>query len=160
MEKKLSSNMEDYLEAIIALQKKNGVAMVRDIGRHLGVKNSSVTSALNTLSKSGFAVHERYGYVELTREGEHIAQLVQKRHDILTKFLIDILSVDPKTAGEDACKMEHALSPQTSQRLTKFIEFLETCPDGDKPEWLKNFQYYLKTGKRLTCSGGKKKKKP
>ncbi len=149
--KKLSSNMEDYLEAIAVLKKKNGIARVRNIGKLLNVKTSSVTSALNTLSKSGFVVHERYGYVELTKEGEVLAQHVQGRHDVLIKFLTDILSIDSKIAGEDACKMEHTLSPLTFQKLTKFIEFVETCPDGQRPDWLKSFDYYFKTGKRRKC---------
>jgi len=148
---KLSSNMEDYLEAVAVLKKKNGIARVRDIGKLLNVKTSSVTSALSTLSKSGFVVHERYGYVELTKEGEVLAQHVQRRHDILIKFLTDILSIDSNIAGEDACKMEHTLSPRTFQKLTKFIEFVETCPDGQRPDWLKSFDYYFKTGKRRKC---------
>ncbi|MEW6686610.1 MAG: metal-dependent transcriptional regulator [Candidatus Edwardsbacteria bacterium] len=148
---KLSSNMEDYLEAIAVLKAKNGVARVRDIGKLLSVKTSSVTSALNTLSKNSFVAHERYGYVELTKEGEVLAQQVQRRHDILIKFLTDILTIDPKIADEDACKMEHTLSPQTFQKLTKFIEFIKTCPDGQRPDWLKSFDYHFKTGRRRRC---------
>jgi DtxR family Mn-dependent transcriptional regulator len=151
MKKKLSSNMEDYLEAITVLKKKNGVARVRDLAKFLNVKTSSVTSALNTLSRSGFAVHERYGYVELTKSGEEIAHNVQKRHSLLIKFLTNILSINPKIAAEDACKMEHTLSPQTFKKFTKFIEFVEACPDGLRPDWLKSFDYYFKTGKRRKC---------
>ncbi len=152
MEKrKLSSNMEDYLEAVAVLKKKNGVARVRDISRLLNVKTSSVTSALNNLSKHGFVNHERYGYVEFTKVGEDLAQHVQKKHNVLIKFLTNILSIDPKIAGEDACKIEHTLSPQTFQKLTKFMEFVETCPDGQRPDWLKSFDYYFKTGRRRKC---------
>ncbi len=149
--KKLSSNMEDYLEAIAVLKKKDGVVRVRDISRVLNVRTSSVTSALNTLSKRGFVSHERYGYVELTKDGGELAQRIQRRHNLLVKFLTSILSIDPKIASEDACKMEHILSPQTFQKLTKFIEFVETCPDGERPDWLQSFDYYFKTGKRRQC---------
>jgi len=121
----LSSNMEDYLEAIAILKEKNVIARVRDIGEFLSVKTPSVTSALNTLSKHGLVIHERYGYVELTKEGERLAQRIKKRHDLLVKFLTTILSVDSRIAIEDACKMEHTLSPQTFQKLIKFIEFVE-----------------------------------
>ena len=149
--KKLSPNMEDYLEAIALLKKNKGVARVRDISRLMNVKSPSVTAALNTLSKNGLVVHERYGYVELTREGERLAQGVQRRHDMLIKFLTEILNIDPKIAREDACKMEHSVSTETSKKLTKFIQFVETCPDYDRPDWLKSFDYYFKTGKRRRC---------
>jgi DtxR family Mn-dependent transcriptional regulator len=151
MKKKLSSNMEDYLEAVAILKKKNGVARVKDISKNLNVRTSSVTSALNTLSKHGFVNHERYGYVELTKEGEDLAQHIQRRHNMLIKFLTNILHINPRIASADACEMEHTLSPETFEKLTKFIEFVETCPDGERPDWLQSFDYYFKTGKRRKC---------
>ncbi len=143
--------MEDYLEAIALLRKEKGIARVRDISRLLNVEASSVNSALNNLSKNGLVVHERYGYAELTSEGKKLAEGVQKKHEMLLKFLAEVLDIDHKIAAEDACKMEHSISPQTFKKLTKFIEFVETCPDHDRPDWLKSFDHYFKTGKRLRC---------
>ena len=143
--------MEDYLEAIAILKRKNKVARVRDIGKLLNVETPSVTSALNSLSKRGLVIHEKYGYVDFTPEGETLAKNVQKKHETLFKFLTEILNIDAKIAVEDACKMEHAISSRTFKGLTKFIEFVETCPDVERPEWLKSFDYYFKTGKRLKC---------
>jgi len=149
--KKLSSNMEDYLEAIALLKKDKGAARVKDISRLINVKKPSVTGALKTLSKMGLIVHERYGYVDLTSKGKGLAQGVQRRHDMLINFLSKILNIEPKIAAEDACKMEHVVSPQTFKRLTKFIEFVETSPDGKRPIWLRGFDYYFRTGKRRRC---------
>ncbi len=126
--KKISSNMEDYLEAIALLKKERGIARVKDIGNFLHVKNSSVNAALNTLSKNKLVVHERYGYAELTTEGQKLASEVQKRHDILLKFLCGILKTDPEVARVDACKMEQAVSQETLDKLIKFSERVESCP--------------------------------
>ena len=156
-EKKLTSNMEDYLEAIAVLKKKNGVARVKDISRLLSVRAPSVTSALSNLSDKGLVEHERYGFVELTREGGKAARDVQRRHNVLFSFLTEILNIDPKIAVEDACKMEHSVSPQTLEKLEKFIEFVEKSPYQDKPEWLEGFDYYFKTGKRRKCAARKGK---
>ena len=145
---KLSSNMEDYLEAIIFMKQNNGVARVRDISRFLDVRKPSVTSALSVLSEKGLIVHERYGYVDLTPEGEEVAGRVKKKHDMLIKFLSEILKLDLRTAQEDACKMEHTISPETFERLTKFIEFVKTCPVGDRSDERRDFDRYFKTGKR------------
>ncbi|MCK4851629.1 MAG: metal-dependent transcriptional regulator [Candidatus Omnitrophica bacterium] len=149
--RKLSSNMEDYLEAIAVLKKDEGVARVRDISRLLDVKKPSVTGALSVLSGKGLIVHERYGYVDLTPKGEKVAGSVKKKHDMLVRFLTRILDVDPRIAAEDACRMEHTISPQTFEKLTGFIEFVETCPTGDRPDWLKGFDRYFKTGRRPKC---------
>ena len=151
MKKKLTSTMEDYLEAIAALKKQNDIARVRDISRLLGVKSSSVNAALRTLAKKNLVRHEKYGYVNLTPAGEEIARNIQGRHDLLLKFLTEILNINDKEALEDACKMEHAISPKTFARLTKFIQFVETGLNGGRPQWLKSFRHYLKTGKKLSC---------
>jgi len=149
--KKLSSNMEDYLEAIAILKEKRGAARVKDVGHLLNVRTSSVNAALNSLSKKGLVIHERYGYADFTPEGKKLAEDVENRHKLLVKFLTEILSIDSQIATEDACKIEHSISPQTFKKLTKFIEFVETCPDHDRPDWLKSFDYYFKTGKRRKC---------
>lgn len=156
---KLSLSMEDYLEAIALLKKEKGVARVRDISQLLKVKAPSVTAALKALSAEKLVIHERYGYVDLTPEGERLARQVQGRHDALVKFLAGILNIHPRIAAEDACKMEHSVSPQTFEKLTKFIEFVETCPEQARPDWLKSFDYYSRTGKRLECKVKQAKRK-
>ncbi len=147
---KISGSMEDYLEAIAFLQKENGAARVKEIGKLLGVKNPSVNSAVSNLAERSLVRHEKYGTVELTPAGKERAGVIQKRHDALYKFLTEILNVDTKTADEDACRMEHALSPGTTEKLIQFIEFMESCPDG-APDRLFDLKYYFKTGKMRKC---------
>jgi len=157
MNKELSANMEDYLEAIAGLLKKNGVARVKDISRVLEVKSPSVNAALRTLSKKGLATHERYGYVNLTARGEKIARQIQKRHDTLMVFLTKILNIETSTAMKDACKMEHAMSPQTLQRLTQFIEFVDYCSVSQARGQESRFKEYISSGKVSFTRGLRKK---
>lgn len=119
--KKISSNMEDYLEAIAFIKKGEGIVRVNDIGRFLRVKNPSVNAAMAILARSGLVEHERYGTVELTAKGEKLANGVQKRHDTIFKFLSEILKIDHMIAQTDACKMEHAMSQATLEKLVEFI---------------------------------------
>jgi DtxR family transcriptional regulator, Mn-dependent transcriptional regulator len=154
--RKISSNMEDYLEAIATLKKQLGAARVKDIGRLLKVKNPSVNAALNTLSNAGLVTHERYGYADLTPEGDLLARDVMARHDALVTFFTMILGVDSQIAEVDACRMEHSMSKEGFERMSKFIDFIKACPQNEKPEWLKNFDYYLKTGKRVRSMTGNK----
>ncbi len=154
--KTVSSNMEDYLEAIAFLQGEKGIVRVKDIGEKLKVKNSSVSEALSVLSKKNLVKHERYGYVELTKVGREIADKVAKRHNTLVKFLKEILNVDSEIAKEDACRMEHSISKVTANKLNSFIEFIENSPYSGRPHWLKSFDKFQKTGKRLRCKIQKK----
>lgn len=148
----LSANMEDYLEAIYILSGDSGVARVKDISRQLEVKSSSVSSALKVLSAKGLVEHERYGYAQLTEAGRKEASKVLRRHKTLIKFLTDILDINMSDAKKDACRIEHSLSPDTFKRLTKFMTFVENCPQGKNPQWLDGFHNYLKTGKHQGCN--------
>ena len=139
--------MEDYLEAIGMLRGDGEVVRVKQISQALRVKMPSVTAALRKLSGEGLVEHERYGYVKLTAEGDKVAKDVILRHETLRRFLGEILSIDSRTAWDDACKMEHVISRATLERLTMFLEFVLNCPRGE-PEWLKGFNYYLEHGER------------
>jgi DtxR family Mn-dependent transcriptional regulator len=120
---------------------------VTDISHLLGVRKPTVTAAINRLVADGLVRHERYGNVELTREGVRIARDVLRRERILFKFLSEVLGIRRQTAQEDACKLEHSLSPGSVRRLSKFVDFVMTCPQG-KPLWQKGFSYYAKHGER------------
>ena len=112
---KLSSNMEDYLEAISLAADENGRARITDVRDMLGVKTPSVTGAVNALAKAGYLIHEPYQGVELTAED------VKKRHAILSRFLTQVIGVSPKTADIDACKMEHTVSRETIEKLHDYL---------------------------------------
>ena len=148
---KLSSNMEDYLEAIVILDNEKGFARVKEISRLMNVKNPSVSGALTILENNDLVRHEKYGYVELTSKGRKIARDIQKKHKTFLKFLTMVLKIDPETAEKDSCKLEHAISSETFEKITKFIEFVETCPESETPEWLENFYYFMETSKRRVC---------
>jgi len=145
METKHSASMEDYLESIVMLRGGEKAVKVSQISRALGVKMPSVTSALKKLSQQGLVKHERYGQVQLTLDGEKIAEDVFRRHEALRRFLTAILNVDSRIAADDACKMEHAVSPATQEKLAKFVEFVLRPPEG-QPKWLKIFHHYLQQG--------------
>ena len=142
-----TASMEDYLEAIAKLRQEEPKVRVTQISKRLGVKKPSVTAALYKLSEEGLVQHPRYGTVELTREGQRIAEDVMRRHEVLFRFLSEILGIDQEIAQEDACKLEHLLSPSSLERLAKFVEFVLTCPKGD-PVWFEGFNYYIEHGER------------
>jgi len=142
-EEVLSPTAEDYMEAIFNLGKDKKAVRVKDIARIMNVKLPTVTSMLATLIQKEMVRHEKYEYVELTEKGHEVAKEVDRRHKILKSFLINILKVNPGQAEEDACKMEHALSSVTFEKLVQFIEFIEVCPRGGL-EWLEYFEQYCK----------------
>jgi len=144
---KLSENMEDYLEAIYAIAKDKGLARVGEIAEKMEVKSPSVNAALKSLVERRLVEHEKYGYVTLTKEGERLASNVQEKHDILYRFLTEVLMLEPSVAGKEACSIEHAISQGTFIRLVKFVKFLRSSADSERPKFLKDFAHYLEADK-------------
>lgn len=121
MVQELSSNMEDYLEAVLLVANENGRARITDIRDMLGVKTPSVTGAVAALVKMGFLRHEPYRGVELTPKGRAAAEDVKRRHAILSRFLREVIGVSARTADIDACKMEHTVSRETISKLHEYL---------------------------------------
>lgn len=121
MDCKLTQSMEDYLEAIYILELDRGNVRVKDIATKMEITMPSVTSALRNLEKHGFVSHPRYDFVLLTPKGAQIAENIYHRHQIISRFLSQILGLDAEVADRDACHMEHHISPETLERLVVFI---------------------------------------
>ena len=146
----LSESMEDYIEAISQLEERLKVVRVKNIARTMNVTMPSVSSALGVLDKKGLVNYEKYDYVELSEQGKEVARAVRRRHDVIKKFLTEVLGVDEKSASEDSCGMEHHISKHTIDNLIKYMEFLGECP-RKKDVCLENFRTYLRTGTVPRC---------
>jgi DtxR family Mn-dependent transcriptional regulator len=138
-EPRLTSSLEDYLESILLLIREKNFARVKDIATSMHVRMASVVNALNRLAEKELIRYVKHEYIELTPHGREIAENIYNRHTIISDFLATILGVDQETARSDACKIEHAISPQTLERLVRFIEFIELVP-ADGISILKQFQ--------------------
>lgn len=142
-ENTLSHQMEDYLETIYELCREEGVARVKAIADRLEVTTPSVVGAIKKLKDRNLVVQERYGYIRLTAEGEAIAGAITDTHEVLSSFLQEILGLDHETASRDACRIEHAVSPETVSRLRAVAEFIEREPQINV-DWQKEFRrFYL-----------------
>jgi len=138
----LSSNMEDYMETIAMLSVENRVVRVKDIAKKLDIKMPSVTSALNKLRDMGLIDYEKYGFVELTEKGKEISEQVYNKHLCLYDFFHEVLQLNPITADQEACKVEHSLTPETCVQLHKFMKFIKS-PETQKERWYKNLRSLL-----------------
>jgi DtxR family Mn-dependent transcriptional regulator len=129
--------MEDYLEAIYHLEQERRIARVRDIAKRLGVKMSSVSSALKSLGSRGLIRYDPHQFITLTDRGIEKAKEIVRKHEVLQRFLVRILQIEPDVAEDNACRIEHHLDPEVIDKLIGFVEFMEMCP-VDQTRWLDN----------------------
>jgi DtxR family Mn-dependent transcriptional regulator len=121
-----SETQQDYLETILTLSNdKEGVRIV-DISHELQVSPPSVVEVVSRLKEAGFVEQPLRGLVSLTEKGKAEAIQVYNRHEAVRRFFSEVLRLPAEVAEEDACKVEHAISKETYDKLCDFLEHLET----------------------------------
>ena len=122
---KLHTAGEDYLEAVLILQKKLGMVRSVDVARYMEVSKPSVCYAVGTLREGGFLTTDENHYLHLTDLGQEVAEKIYERHCFFTEQLI-AAGVDPETAEADACRIEHIISDESFSRLKEAAEQEQT----------------------------------
>ena len=107
---------EDYLEQILMLLERKGHARSVDIAAGLNVSKPSVSVAMKKLRENGYINMSSDNMISLTDKGYAIARKIYNRHQVLTKYLVQ-LGVPEEIAREDACKVEHDLSDESFQAI-------------------------------------------
>ena len=111
---------ENYLETILILSQRHPQVRSIDIVNELDFSKPSVSVAMKNLRQQGFITMDENGHIKLTSSGKKLAESVYERHTLVTDFLIKI-GVNADIAAEDACRIEHVLSPETFAALKNYI---------------------------------------
>ena len=116
-----NESSENYLETILVLGKKLPVVRSVDIANELGYKKSSVSIAMKNLREKDYIDVSGSGFISLTDSGKNIAEMIYERHELLSECLMK-LGVSEEIANEDACKIEHVISPESFEAIKSFIK--------------------------------------
>ena len=114
----INESAENYLETILMLSKQLPVVRSVDIANELGFKKSSVSIAMKNLREKEHITVTDSGFIYLTESGRKIAEMIYERHELLSSWL-ERLGVPKEIAAEDACKIEHVLSPESFDAIKK-----------------------------------------
>ncbi len=146
-EHELSESLENYLEVILELERTQKVARAKEIAERLQIQPGSVTGALKNLAEKGYINYEPYSYITLTAKGCQWAEEITYRHQALRNFFLNVLQIDPVTAEDTACRMEHAIDKKTIDQLVRFIDYVFSCPRAGQ-QWIQSFADYCSAGGR------------
>lgn len=122
-----SPSEENYLEWIYRIS-QNGPVRQKDLADNLGIKPPSVTKAVTSLVKKGFARRESRGTLVLTDIGEALGKAMVRRDKCLTTLLVEILDMSPGLADEEVHRMEHVLSDDVLVRMEALVDFARLSP--------------------------------
>ena len=115
---KIHESAENYLETIFILSRRQPCVRSIDIALELHFSKPSVSVAMKNLRENGYILVDKDGHITLTDSGMEIAETMYERHTLISDWLI-ALGVDPKTAVEDACKIEHVISAESFAAIKK-----------------------------------------
>ena len=116
---KIRESSETYLKAILIVKKRLGNVRSIDVANELGVSKPSVSIAIKKLCNEGLVIVDCKHNLILTEEGLKYAVSIFERHVTIENFLIDILDIEKETAHNDACRLEHLVSPETFNKIKK-----------------------------------------
>src|SRR5712692_2650247 len=85
----------------------------------------------DALKPAGFSTGDGSAIVELTPRGHQRAADIIRRHRLAERLFTDSLAMDSETEIEQqACKFEHILSPEATDKICTFLNHPLTCPHG------------------------------
>jgi putative ABC transport system ATP-binding protein len=85
----------------------------------------------DALKPSGFSIGDGSVIVGLTDRGRKRAADIIRRHRLAERLFTDSLAMDSETEIEEqACKFEHILSPEATDKICAFLGHPRTCPHG------------------------------
>ncbi len=122
--------VEEYLEAIYKLESPEKALGTTELGKELGVSAASASQMTDRLARRGLVGRGRERGISLTRKGKKAALQLIRKHRLSERFLVDVLGMDWKDVHEEACRLEHAISPEVESRLETFLGSPATCPHG------------------------------
>lgn len=112
---------EMYLETILLLKRHNPCVHSIDVANELNYSRPSVSRAVNLLQKKGYLLIGKSGELVLTENGAKKASDIYERHQVITELLM-LTGADRSLAEENACRMEHVISPEMFEILKNCLE--------------------------------------
>lgn len=122
---KIQESAENYLETILIIKNRKGIVRSIDIVNELDFSKPSVSVAMKNLRENGYIEVDNNGYISLLPKGMKIAETMYERHTAISNWLI-ALGVNPQTAVDDACRIEHVISAESFEAVKKFISDIKS----------------------------------
>ncbi|MHB1153046.1 MAG: metal-dependent transcriptional regulator [Eubacteriales bacterium] len=116
----ITTAMEDYLEMILRLNRKDEGVRINDVAHMLHVRPSSASKMTANLREHGFVEFERYGKIKITEQGRVYGLYLIMRHETLNELLCTINMSKDET--EQVEKIEHFIDFETIKNLRVFLD--------------------------------------
>lgn len=125
MEKKISEEIVEVLEAVWTLQEQSE-ATIENVIRNAGLAASE--KLLNTLSRDGLLSIDEAGRVRLLPKGLEMAEPIIRRHRLAERLICDVLGSHVEESEAAACEYEHLLAEGITNSICTLLGHPRYCP--------------------------------
>jgi DtxR family Mn-dependent transcriptional regulator len=126
-----TETIEDYLQLIYTMQREGAPIIAARIKERKGVSAPTAWATLKRMERDGLVNLGRGHRIELSSQGQELAESIIRRHMLAERLLTDILKLDWADVHDEAHKMEHAISPLIERQILALLDNPETCPHGN-----------------------------
>jgi DtxR family Mn-dependent transcriptional regulator len=126
-----TETIEDYLQLIYTMQREGSPIIAARIKERKGVSAPTAWATLKRMERDGLLLLGRGHRIELSPEGQALAESIIRRHMLAERLLVDILKLDWADVHDEAHKMEHAISPIIERQILALLDDPQTCPHGN-----------------------------
>ena len=154
---KIHASGEDYLEAVLILQKKQGMVRSIDLARYMGFSKPSISHAVGVLKNGGFLTVDDDGFLHLTVIGREIAEKIYERHFFLWSSLSLLASIrkqrNKTPAGlntpsvihlSESCRRKYK-EPISAHRLRSALHNKLSAPSGERKKPLTGADNFVRS---------------
>jgi DtxR family transcriptional regulator, Mn-dependent transcriptional regulator len=130
-QKMATPTIESYLEIIYMMVVEGQPVIGARLAEALRVSRPTVTTTLKRMVRDGYVKLNEHKAIQMTAQGQAVAEHLQRRHRVVERWLTDVLGFDWAKADAEAHKLEHAMSDAVFELLNKQLGYPATCPHGN-----------------------------
>jgi DtxR family Mn-dependent transcriptional regulator len=122
---------EEYLQAVYTLADEGGQVIGARLAEFLRISPAAVSEMVHRLERDGLVTLDGRKEVRFTERGYAAASSIVRRHRLAERMLVDLLGYEWWKTHEEAERIEHAMSPEMEERLSRVLGDPQTCPHGN-----------------------------
>jgi len=103
---------------------------ISKVAEILDVTPISANQMIHQLEQANYVTYTPYKGVEFTQTGWQTASEILRSRRLWEVFLAEYLRYTPNEAETLACRLEHAISVETAERLAAFLNWPQVSPQG------------------------------
>ncbi|MCL7986644.1 metal-dependent transcriptional regulator [Sphingobacterium sp. lm-10] len=121
---------ENYLKSLFNLANEHDLIQLKEIGKLLDVKMSSVTNMMKRFADKGLVHYENYKPVKLTENGKREAALIIRKHRLTEMYLVEKMGFGWEKVHNIAEQIEHIHASDFFDKMDEILGFPTVDPHG------------------------------